>query len=89
MAPPTPRASIERTRVAIIDFDAYERLAQIKCPVLIVHGERDVLVPPENVSLIKGRIPHEETLMIPEAGHSYAAADPAGIHQRIASWLRS
>ena len=89
MAPFTPPKSIERTRVAIIDFDAYERLAQIKCPVLIVHGERDILVPPENASLIKGRIPHAETLMIPEAGHSYAAADPAGIHQRIASWLRS
>jgi 3-oxoadipate enol-lactonase len=89
MAPATPPEPIERTRAAILEFDAYERLPQIKCPVMIVHGEKDVLVPPENASLIKGRIPHAETFMIPDAGHSYAAADPAGIHQRIATWLKS
>jgi 3-oxoadipate enol-lactonase len=89
MAPPTPPESIERTRAAIVEFDTYERLPQIKCPVLIVHGEKDVLVPPENALLIKDRIPHAETFMIPEAGHSYGAADPAGIHQRIVNWLRS
>ena len=89
MAPPTPPESIERTRAGIIEFDAYERLPQIKCPVMIVHGEKDVLVPPENASMIKGRIRHAETFMIPGAGHSYGAIDPAGIHQRIVSWLRS
>jgi len=89
MAPPTPPESIERTMAGIAGFDAYERLPQIKCPVMIVHGEKDILVPPENASLIKSRIPHAETFMIPDAGHSYGAIDPAGIHQRIVSWLRS
>jgi 3-oxoadipate enol-lactonase len=89
LAPATPPESIERTRAAIVEFDAYERLPQIKCPVMIIHGEKDVLVPPENASLIKARIPQAEIFMIPEAGHSYGAADPAGIHQRIASWLKS
>jgi pimeloyl-ACP methyl ester carboxylesterase len=88
MAPPTPPESIEWTRAAIVNFDPYERLPQIKCPVMIVHGDQDVLVPPENAALIKTHIPHAETFMIPEAGHSYGAADPVGIHQRIVSWLR-
>jgi pimeloyl-ACP methyl ester carboxylesterase len=92
MFPPTPPESIERTEAAIDEFDAYDRLPQIKCPVMIVHGEKDVLVPPENASLIKARIPHAETFIIPvipEAGHSFSAADPAGIHQRIVSWLKN
>jgi 3-oxoadipate enol-lactonase len=89
MMPPTPPESINRTMAAIVGFDTYERLPQIKCLVLIVHGEKDVLVPPENALLLKDRIPHAETFMIPEAGHSYGAADPAGIHQRIVNWLRS
>jgi 3-oxoadipate enol-lactonase len=88
MAPPTPLESIERTTAAIADFDAYDRLAQIKCPVMIVHGEKDVLVPPENTSLIKSRIRNAEVFMIPNAGHSYGAADPVGIHQRIVNWLK-
>ena len=89
MVPPTPRESIEQTAAAIVEFDTYDRLAHIKCPVLIVHGEKDVLVPPENASLLKAGIPHAETLLIPDAGHSFSAADPAGIHQRIVSWLKS
>jgi pimeloyl-ACP methyl ester carboxylesterase len=89
MAPPTPPESIEWTRVGILAFDAYDRLAQIKCPVMIIHGEQDVLVPPQNASLIKDRIPHAEVLMISEAGHGYGAPDPVGIHQRIVNWLKS
>jgi hypothetical protein len=26
--------------------------------------------------------------VIPNAGHSFAAADPVGIHQRITQWLK-
>jgi pimeloyl-ACP methyl ester carboxylesterase len=89
MARPTPPDAIEWTSAAIVEFDAYDRLAQIKCPVMIVHGQQDVLVPAENASLIKRRIPHAEVFMIPEAGHSYAAADPVGIHARIVNWLKS
>jgi 3-oxoadipate enol-lactonase len=89
MAPPTPPESIERTRAAIEGFDAYDRIAQIKCPVLIVHGDKDVLVPPQNASLLKSRIPQAELFIIPGAGHSYAAVDPVGIHQKIVEWLKS
>ena len=89
MAPPTPPESIELTRAAIERFDVYDRIPQITCPVLIVHGDQDVLVPPENASLIKSRIPQAELYIIPEAGHSYAAVDPVGIHKRIGEWLKS
>jgi 3-oxoadipate enol-lactonase len=89
MAPPTPPEAIESTRSAVLTFDAYERLPQITCPVMIVHGEDDLLVPPENATLIKNRLPQADVMLIPGAGHSYAAADPVGIHQRIVSWLKS
>jgi 3-oxoadipate enol-lactonase len=87
MAPPPPRDVLERTRTGAMDFDAYERLKQIKCPVLIVHGDKDVLAPVENAILIKDQIPHAELFLIPGAGHSFAAADPAGVHERITQWL--
>jgi 3-oxoadipate enol-lactonase len=88
MAPPPRREVLERTREGALSFDAYDRLPQIKCPVLIVHGDTDVLVPVENASLIKKQIPHAELVVIPGAGHSFGAADPAGIHQRITQWLK-
>jgi 3-oxoadipate enol-lactonase len=89
MAPPTPPESIQKTLAGVMQFDAYDRLPQIKTPVMIVHGEADILVPPQNAALIRERIPHAETLMIPGAGHSYAAVDPVGINHRITAWLKS
>jgi 3-oxoadipate enol-lactonase len=89
MAPPPSHEVLERTRAGAMDFDAYDRLPQIRCPVLIVHGDMDVLAPAENANLIKNRIPQAELFMIPGAGHSFAAADPVGVHQRITQWLKS
>lgn len=89
MAPPTPPETIQKTLAGIASFDAYDRLPQIRNPVMIVHGEADILIPPRNAALIKGRIAHAEVFMIPGAGHSYAAVDPVGINQRITTWLKS
>jgi pimeloyl-ACP methyl ester carboxylesterase len=55
---------------------------------LIVHGDQDVLIPPENAQIIKSRIPQAELSMIPGAGHAFQAADPIGIHQRIIQFLK-
>ncbi len=89
MAPPTPPRSIELTRQAILQFDTWDRLSEIKCPVMIVHGEKDIIIPPQNAFVMKERIEHAEVLMIPEAGHSYGVIDPIGIHHRIVNWLKS
>ena len=89
MEPRTPPAAIASQAAGIMQFNAYDRLPQIKCPVLIVHGDSDVLVPSENAAIIKSRLPQAEVIMIPGAGHAFQAADPVGIHQRIVSWLRN
>jgi len=89
LAPATPPETVERARAGIVDFNAYDRLPQIKCPVLIVHGDQDILVPPENAAILKSRIPQAQVSMIPGAGHSYGANDPVGIHSRITSWLKN
>jgi len=40
-------------------------------------------------ALIKSKIPDAELFIVPNAGHYYQAADPAGINQRIAMWLEN
>ncbi|MBV8771751.1 MAG: alpha/beta fold hydrolase [Deltaproteobacteria bacterium] len=88
MAPPPQPQVLELTRAGVLDFDAYDRLSQIKCPVLIVHGDQDVLAPVENATLIKNRVQQAELFIIPGAGHSFAASDPVAVHQRITEWLK-
>jgi pimeloyl-ACP methyl ester carboxylesterase len=57
--------------------------------VLIVPGEQDLLIPPENAHIVKRRISQAEVFMIPNAGHGFQAADPIGIHQRIVQFLKN
>ncbi|HUO04233.1 MAG TPA: alpha/beta hydrolase [Candidatus Binataceae bacterium] len=89
MFPPTPPETADRAMAGIMGFNAYDRLHEIKCPVLIVHGDSDVLVPTANAEIIKSRIPHAEMFMIPGAGHLFQAVDPVGVHMRIANWFRA
>ncbi|MBV8453682.1 MAG: alpha/beta fold hydrolase [Deltaproteobacteria bacterium] len=88
MAPPPQPQIIEKTLAGVLAFNAYDRLDEIKCPVMIVHGDMDILIPSENAALIKSKIPHAELFIVPNAGHYYEAADSAGINQRIARWLK-
>ncbi len=64
--PPTPPEAIERTAEGIRAFDTYERLPQIRCPVLIVHGEKDILISPANAQILKSRLPQAEALHDPQ-----------------------
>ena len=89
MIPPTPPETADRAFAGIQQFNSYDRLGQIKCPVLIAHGDKDVLVLPENANIIKSKIPQAEMYIIPGAGHAFQAADPVGIHNRIVQWLRN
>ena len=89
MMPATPTDSVDRTIAGIMTFNASKRLGEIKCPTLIVHGEQDVLIPPDNARMIKSRIAQAEMFLIPNAGHAFQAADPIGIHQRIVQFLKA
>jgi pimeloyl-ACP methyl ester carboxylesterase len=89
MGAPPPRAILERTRAGALAFDAFDRLPQIRCPVMIVHGDQDVLTPPGNAELIKRQLPQAELMMVPDAGHSFAAPDPVNIYRRIVEWLKN
>ena len=88
MMPPTPPETADRAMAGILAFNAYDRLDRIKCPVMIVHGDQDVLLPVENAHIIKSRIPQAELYIIPGAGHAFQGIDMVGIHQRIMNWLK-
>ena len=86
--PPTPPETADRTMKGIMSFNSYDRLPQIKCPVLIVHGDQDQLVPVENAQILKDRIPQAELYIVPGAGHMFLQIDPVGVHRRIVDFLK-
>ncbi len=53
----------------VLLWNSYRRLPRIKAPTLVVHGEDDKLVPPENGRVVANRIPGARFELLPKAGH--------------------
>ncbi len=60
----------------ILAWSSYRRLPQIRTPTLILHGDCDRLVPPENARIIASRIPGARLVMVPGAGHIFSTDQP-------------
>jgi len=54
---------------AIMEFNTFDRLSQIRAPALILHGKRDILVPPENGSILAKAIPNAKLVYFENSAH--------------------
>jgi len=66
---PISNEAYARQLNAILQFDTYERLSQIKAPTLVLHGKRDILVPPENGSILVKGIPNAKLVKLENSAH--------------------
>ena len=73
---PTPLHAMKGHLKAIDAFDACADLAQIKAPTLVITGEGDPLIPPENSRLIASRVPGAELVLLPDASHFFWIEKP-------------
>jgi pimeloyl-ACP methyl ester carboxylesterase len=71
----------------ILAWEAYSRLSGIAAPTLVIHGERDRLVPPGNGKLIAERIPGAKLVMIPHASHLFLTDQTEVSHHAILQFL--
>lgn len=83
---PTAEGYFAQVR-GIMVFDSRSRLAQLKIPTLVIHGESDRLIPPENGRQIARLIDGAKLLMIPGASHIFPTDQPDISHQAILSFL--
>ena len=50
-------------------WSSYRRLPHLKPPTLVVHGDRDRILPPKNARRLAARIPGAEVKIVKGAGH--------------------
>ena len=74
---------------AIIAWQSYSRLSQITAPTLVIHGESDKLVPPENGKLIAEMIPGAKLVMLPKASHIFVTDQPEASIEAVLSFLNN
>lgn len=65
-----------------------ERLHELPMPVLIMHGERDQLVPVQAAHLAAQQIPNARLHVLPEAGHWLPREQPAEFNRLLLDFLR-
>ncbi len=69
---PTSRDTLLRQLGAIAGFDTHDRLPTLSIPTLVVHGEQDILIPPENGSILAKAIPGSHLVLLEHSAHGLA-----------------
>jgi 3-oxoadipate enol-lactonase len=67
-------------------FTTMGRLDRLRAPTLVMHGERDRLVPPAASELLASRIPGAELAVVRGAGHAYALERPQESLDLLLDW---
>jgi pimeloyl-ACP methyl ester carboxylesterase len=68
---PTPPYVHKRQFQAILDYDSYDQLPDLGVPTLVLTGEEDVMIPPENSGILADRIPDAQLHTFKGAAHMF------------------
>ncbi len=85
-APPR-RFAVLRQQGAIEGWTSFGRLGQVACPTLVLCGEDDGMVPPENSRQLAGAIPGARLRLIPRCGHLPMLEQPGEVAQAVLDLL--
>jgi 3-oxoadipate enol-lactonase len=69
IAAPTPLHAADLQYQALAEFDCSKALPNIKAPTLVLTGDLDRLISPQNSKIIAGLIPGASLIVIPGCGH--------------------
>jgi pimeloyl-ACP methyl ester carboxylesterase len=78
---------IRQNRAVIERPDAREHLARLRCPVIVVHGDDDRIVPLEHASEILSLAAESQVFVVPRCGHMLTMEQPAFVNAVLARWL--
>lgn len=84
----SPDGVIDALRAMAQRRDSTLILPGLACPVLIVAGEEDALIPAQESQGMAKAIKNATLEIIPQAGHLANLEQPEEFHHRVSSWLR-
>ncbi len=84
---PQPPHAGRRQWEAMQGWDAWDRIAGIACPVLILHGTEDRLVSVENARRLADLIPGARLVLLEGAGHVYHSEQPEASDAAVLAFL--
>ncbi|MDJ0839486.1 MAG: alpha/beta fold hydrolase [Acidobacteriota bacterium] len=81
--------AVQRQAFAGMAFNHSEKAAKIAVPTLILHGDRDLVVPTENGQKLHGLIPGSKLIILPDSGHMNVIDKPVETAAAITEFLKN
>jgi 3-oxoadipate enol-lactonase len=78
-----------RAMASLHEHPLTKELGQVRCPTLVITGERDVFCPPRASEIIAGAIPGSILTIVPAVGHCLHWDDPARFNEAVLEFLAS
>jgi pimeloyl-ACP methyl ester carboxylesterase len=72
----------------ILMWTSYLRLPKIRVPTMVIHGDKDRLVPLENGKVLAARIPGAQFKLIEDAGHVLTTDQPEVCKRLMVDFMR-
>ena len=83
-----PRENLFTVIKSLWNWEAADRLRQIKVPTLIIAGEKDPLAPPRFSQMLHDAIPNSKLLIIENASHYLVLERPGLVNAEILQFLK-
>lgn len=84
---PVPEYVYQRQLQAAVAFDASRRVGGIQAPTLVVTGDADVIVPPENSRNLAAAIPGAELVIVEGGSHTFFIERAAEFNRLVAAFI--
>ncbi|MDR0577834.1 MAG: alpha/beta fold hydrolase [Candidatus Accumulibacter sp.] len=84
---PPPTAALLAGLSWLRDADLRENIPGLACPVLLIHGERDPLMPLSAARWLAGKLPRARLETFPDAAHAPFLNDPGRFVRLIGDFL--
>jgi pimeloyl-ACP methyl ester carboxylesterase len=72
---------------ATMAHDCVDRLSRIGSPTLVITGDQDLLIPPQNSETIASKIPGARLVKVPGGSHAFNFETPAVFNRHVLDFL--
>jgi pimeloyl-ACP methyl ester carboxylesterase len=82
-----PEQLVIQNRAIMARADSRPLLKDIRCPLLVVCGDSDLLTPPECSREIAAAVPQARFELLPDCGHLLTLEQPEAVNTLLLDWL--
>ncbi len=82
-----PAALVRQNRAVMARVDQRPHLSALRCPLLLVHGDADLLAAPACAEEIAAAVPQARLVRVERCGHLLTMERPQEVNQALLEWL--